>query len=427
MTYLYFLLTLSSAYDIVSEASVAYEWISPAEVRGRLLHDMDQVRSGGRFTSDWTRISLSPNDGGNAASGPLWGDLTPVSIALDEFIHAFEAVAHGSGDCLEALVYFAFRPSWYTPLSTEILNARECISVVFNRIPISVNQADEDMVYFGSLISDALSRLIRILYTEDADEVLATPIQLAPPANVTNDFFLLLNSSDAFKAILPLEYETPNIDEIIEFLFPIDAYYLRNMRDSLYNHSRMIHFPDFLDSVFVDLVSQSVNASVEAWPIKFAASRAALISAYEAENHARKYRAIENPGILFYKRSVGFQDSVSRKRNAYRQITAGSIQRLLDHESREIARNCMPRGQDDFKTMEAQFSWFGDERDESTFTIYMYYFMEKPGQLLQFYECILSGIASGAIHPTVSDLSKSGLGFLLRMVTSADAYYMRLM
>ena len=426
---MYFLLNIAifliACIKSAESSRAAYSWIVPNETRLRFIEDIDFIRRGNRFGSDWSRLSVSPNEAGNIAAGPVWSDLIPTSVSLEEFEEAFTSVVNSTDDCFETLVYFAFRPSWYTPLRSEILRARECLTHAINRIPIAVDITDDDAIIVGSLMADAVSRLLRVLYTDDADEVIGMPETTTRALNGSLNFDNFINQSEVFRALLPSREEVPHIEDIIDRITPIDAYYLGRMSDALYNNSRMIHFPDFLDSVLVDLISMGIDSPLEAWLFKLAASKPINFGELEIKNHMRKFRMVKNPGHLFQRRARGFQNSISRQRNAFRQITAGSVQHLINQESRPSARACMPVHEDEFKIMETQFPWYGDERDEATFTIYMYYLMERPKDLLRFCECILSAISNGIINPPNTDLAISGFGFLTRMVTSTDAFFLR--
>jgi len=425
MHHLVNIITFSLACSRSAGSTVAHSWITPEDVQIRFKNDIGIVRAGMKFGSDWCRLSVSPNEAGNIAAGPIWSDLVPTAISLKDFTEAFNIVASGSGDCFETLVYFSFRPPWYTPLRDEVIRARDCIHILINRIPISVDTSDDEAVYMGSLMADAVSRLLRVLYTEDADEVVSQAVATPPSFNESLSFTSFINQSDVFKALLPIAPEAPNVDDIIDHLYPIDAYYLRQMREAGYNHSRMVHFPDFFDSVFVHMIGQAVDTSIEAALFRLATSQPINFGYHERMNHMRKHYMLENPGTLFHRRSVGFQNSVSRQRNAFRQIAAGSVQSLINNHSRQHARACMPMHEEEFRAMESKFPWQGDERDESTLTIYMYDLMNKPDDLLRFYECILSAISSGIINPPSTNSAVSGLGFLTRMVTSMDALFLR--
>jgi hypothetical protein len=116
MHHLVNIITFSLACSRSAGSTVSHSWITPDDVQIRFKSDIDSVRGGMRFGSDWSRLSVSPNEAGNIAAGPIWIDFTPTVNSLKDFEEAFNVVASGSGDCFESLVYFAFRPPWYTPL-----------------------------------------------------------------------------------------------------------------------------------------------------------------------------------------------------------------------------------------------------------------------------------------------------------------------
>jgi len=201
-----------------------------------------------------------------------------------------------------------------------------------------------------------------------------------------------------------------------------------------FDHPLVVHFPDFIDHIFIDTILHGIDDDMQLliWSLLFVDGLSDCYQDLEMNSYMRRPWAVRAPGLLFAKRAVGFATSPSRQRYAFRQLTAGAVQNLISiPENIENVRECFPRDDDGFASIELDFPWNArrnsDENEDynSTLIIYMMHMMDKPAVLLKFFDCILDMIIDEEIAIPTDTKGKASLMFLLRMVSSADAKYMR--